>query len=112
MIINALYQYYQRLLEDPTSGVPRPGYNMARISFALNLSPEGELLDIIDLRVTEGKDYCPGIWKFQRGSGGHPTFLPIICGIMQTISLALTLKGSQRGLKSVLLALSNSTLPS
>lgn len=59
MIINALYQYYQRLLEDPTSGVPRPGYNMARISFALNLSPEGELLDIIDLRVTEGKRLLP-----------------------------------------------------
>jgi CRISPR-associated protein Csd1 len=59
MIINALYQYYQRLLEDPASGVARPGYNMARISFALNLSPEGELLDIIDLRVTEGKRLLP-----------------------------------------------------
>ncbi|AVX19276.1 CRISPR-associated protein, Csd1 family [Carboxydocella sporoproducens DSM 16521] len=55
MIINSLYQYYERLLEDPDSGVSRPGFNKVKVSFALIISNTGELLDIVDLREIKGK---------------------------------------------------------
>jgi len=50
MILQALNQYYQRLLNDDQSGVSRPGYSKAKVSFALVLSPAGQLLQVIDLR--------------------------------------------------------------
>lgn len=55
MIINALYQYYERLLEDEDSEVSRPGYSKAKVSYALVLSRKGNLVDIVDLRVEKGK---------------------------------------------------------
>lgn len=55
MIINALCEHYQRLLDDEHSGVSRPGYSKARVSFAAELSPAGELVNIIDLREQQGK---------------------------------------------------------
>lgn len=51
MIINALYKYYETLLNDNDSGVSRPGFSKARVGYCLVLSREGKLLDIIDLRV-------------------------------------------------------------
>lgn len=54
-MINALCQYYDRLLADENSGVSRPGYSRAKVSFALSLSRTGELLDIIDLHIEKGK---------------------------------------------------------
>lgn len=53
MILQALYQLYQRLLDEPGSGISPPGYSTARVSFALNLSETGELLDLIDLREVD-----------------------------------------------------------
>lgn len=47
MILQSLYNYYQILREDPDVEIAEPGYSTANVSFALNLSPEGELLDII-----------------------------------------------------------------
>jgi CRISPR-associated protein Csd1 len=54
VIINALYQYYERLLEDEDSGVSRPGYSKAKVSYAVVLSTDGELLSTIDLRNDKG----------------------------------------------------------
>ncbi|QIK37937.1 hypothetical protein GWK36_08015 [Caldichromatium japonicum] len=51
MILPSLYNYYQILLDDPDVEIAEPGYSAAKISFALNLSPEGELLDIIPFSV-------------------------------------------------------------
>jgi CRISPR-associated protein Csd1 len=51
LIINSLYQYYETLLDDQESGVSRPGYSKARVSYCLVLSGEGQLVNIIDLRV-------------------------------------------------------------
>jgi CRISPR-associated protein Csd1 len=51
MIISALNKYYQILVEDEKSGIPVYGYCRARVSFALNISLLGELLDIIPLKV-------------------------------------------------------------
>lgn len=46
MILQALYNYYQVLLKDESLDIAPPGYSAANVSFALNLSPTGELLDI------------------------------------------------------------------
>jgi CRISPR-associated protein Csd1 len=50
LILQALYQLYERLLEEPNSGISPPGYSKARVSHVLNLSESGGLLDVIDLR--------------------------------------------------------------
>lgn len=57
MILQSLYNYYKILLDDPDVEIAEPGYSSANVSFALNLSPEGELLDIIPLvsKVFDGK---------------------------------------------------------
>lgn len=54
MILQSLYDLYGRLLDDPESGVSKPGYSKARVSFAFNLSESGELLDAIDVRDASG----------------------------------------------------------
>lgn len=51
MIINALTKYYEILTEDEKSGIPLYGYSSAPVGFALNISSEGELLDVIPLKV-------------------------------------------------------------
>jgi len=57
MVLHALNRYYDILTSDPDSGVAPPGYCSTNISFALNLSPQGELLEIIPLlqQVQRGK---------------------------------------------------------
>lgn len=50
MILQALYQLYGRLLDEPDSDISPPGYSKAPVSYALNLSETGELLDVLDLR--------------------------------------------------------------
>jgi CRISPR-associated protein Csd1 len=54
-MINALCECYDRLLADEDSGVSRPGYSRAKVSFALILSESGDLLGVVDLRVEKGK---------------------------------------------------------
>ncbi|MEW6504886.1 MAG: type I-C CRISPR-associated protein Cas8c/Csd1 [Chloroflexota bacterium] len=55
MILQALYNYYQILLNDSPENVEiaEPGYSNAPVSYALNLSEDGELLDIIPLSMPE-----------------------------------------------------------
>ncbi len=55
MIINALYECYERLLEDEDSGISKPGCSKAKVSFALVLSKTGDLVNILDLRIEKGK---------------------------------------------------------
>ncbi len=50
MILQALYQLYGRLLDEPDSDISPPGYSKTGVSYALNLSKTGELLDVLDLR--------------------------------------------------------------
>lgn len=49
MILEALYRYYEILLKDPDVNIALPGYSAANVSFALNISRDGELLDIFPL---------------------------------------------------------------
>ncbi len=52
MVLQALNRYYGILANDPESGIAPPGYSVANVSFALNLSPQGDLLDVFPLLET------------------------------------------------------------
>ena len=47
MILQALTRYYDILVDDPDTEIAPFGYSTVGVSFALNLSAEGELLDIL-----------------------------------------------------------------
>jgi CRISPR-associated protein Csd1 len=53
MILQSLVRYYEILAADPDIDIPLPGYSKVGVSFALNLSRQGELLDIFPLFVQE-----------------------------------------------------------
>lgn len=53
MILQALNEHYQRLRDDPESGVAPPGYSLVYISFVIVLSETGELLDLFRLESEE-----------------------------------------------------------
>lgn len=57
MILQALTRYYDILSNDPESDIAPPGYSAIGISFALNISAKGELLDVLPLfeQVQRGK---------------------------------------------------------
>lgn len=55
MIIQSLCRYYDVLAEDKGATIAGPGYSNGKVSFALVLSPDGELLYIVDLRRDEKK---------------------------------------------------------
>lgn len=57
MILQALTRYYDILLKDDESDIAPPGYSAIGISYALNISAKGELLDVIPLfeQVQRGK---------------------------------------------------------
>lgn len=48
MILQSLVRYYEILAEQNL--VPSPGYCMAKVSYALHLSPDGELLGIVNVK--------------------------------------------------------------
>lgn len=51
MILQSLIKYYEILADDKESKIPKAGYSMANVSYAINLSSEGELLNIIPLKI-------------------------------------------------------------
>jgi CRISPR-associated protein Csd1 len=55
MILQSLYRYYQRLRENPAFNIAPEGFGPQKISFALDLAPDGNIAGVIDLRVPEGK---------------------------------------------------------
>jgi len=57
MILQALTRYYNILSNDPESDVAPLGYSATGVSFALNISSKGELLDVFPLfeQVQRGK---------------------------------------------------------
>lgn len=85
MILRSLYDFYQILREDPDVEIAEPGYSAVNINFALNISPEGELEDIIPLpskifdgRTTRDVDYIRMIVPEQvkrSGINPKPNFL-------------------------------------
>lgn len=62
MILPALHNYYEILKDDPEVDIAQEGYSNAPVSYALNLSETGELLDIIPLSapIQKGKKTVEG----------------------------------------------------
>ncbi|MGM9571263.1 MAG: type I-C CRISPR-associated protein Cas8c/Csd1 [bacterium] len=81
MILGSLVNYYNLLAEDGQSDIPRRGYSEAKVSYALNLSEAGELLNLIPLKVSDfkGKKMIPQVFivpeQKTRTSGVNPYFL-------------------------------------
>ena len=55
MILNALHDLYYRLLAADDPKIPTYGFSREKITFALVLSVEGEIQQVVDLRVEGGK---------------------------------------------------------
>ena len=78
MILQALNDYYQRLLTQDV-GIALPGYSQEKISYVLVLSSAGELVDVQDVRVQVGKKLQPRLISApqpeKRTSGVKSNFL-------------------------------------
>ena len=78
MILQALNDYYQRLLTQDV-GIALPGYSQEKISYVMVLSPDGELVDVQDVRVQAGKKMQPRLISApqpeKRTSGVKSNFL-------------------------------------
>lgn len=55
MILQALYDYYQRKVADPDSGVPPFGFEWKEIPFIIEIDPNGYLVQIEDTREGTGR---------------------------------------------------------
>ncbi|WP_322923758.1 type I-C CRISPR-associated protein Cas8c/Csd1 [Paenibacillus campi] len=79
MIIQSLYKRYEQLLQDTTSEMSKPGYSLDKVSFVLEISKDGELLNIVDIRTQKGKKKIPHRMTVPehpvRTSGIKPFFL-------------------------------------
>ncbi len=76
MILTALNNYYNRLIEQGTDDVPAFGFSQEQISFALVIDGKGELVDVISLMDTSGKTPRPRVMQVpqppKRSSGISP----------------------------------------
>lgn len=59
MILSALNDYYQRLLDDPAANISPPGYSQGKISYVIMLKENGEVIDVLDIQDTSGKKPVP-----------------------------------------------------
>jgi CRISPR-associated protein Csd1 len=59
LILQALNEHYQRLVKDKESGIAPPGYSVAKVSHAVVLDINGNLLDILPLSMQIGKKNLP-----------------------------------------------------
>lgn len=79
MILAALDRYYHRLASQ-AGKVPPYGFSDEKISFAIVLSAEGQVVAVDDLRVVDGKKSLPSLMSVPRpeirpGSGVSANFL-------------------------------------
>jgi CRISPR-associated protein Csd1 len=59
MILQALNNYYQRLLARGEEGLAPFGYSPEKISYEILLAPDGRVVDVTDIRDTSGKKPLP-----------------------------------------------------
>ena len=59
MILSALNDYYQRLLDNDPESISAPGYSQEKISYAIVLAEDGGVIDVLDIRDTSGKKPAP-----------------------------------------------------
>ena len=78
MILTALSQYYDRLVQDENVNIPAYGFSEQRISYVLVLSEQGELVDVVPHLTDEKKPkgrFMPVPQPAKRTSGIKPNFL-------------------------------------
>lgn len=61
MILQALVRYYQRLSDRNTEGISPYGYSLEKISYAILLSPDGQCVQVQDMRDATGKKPQPAM---------------------------------------------------
>ena len=61
MILQALNEHYQRLTEDPDSGVAPPGYSPAKVSHVIVIDKSGEIVDVWSISESKGKKSVPKV---------------------------------------------------
>ena len=61
MILQALNGYYERMSTHADSRIAPPGFSYQPISFAIVLAADGRVVDIDDLRESDGKKTAPAI---------------------------------------------------
>ena len=84
MILQRLSEYYDRISQDPATArvLPKPGYSLQQVSFAVVLRPDGTLSEKGLQPVTDGNDKKPRAGKLlvpgqskPPGNGINPCFL-------------------------------------
>lgn len=83
MILESLAAYYETLLARGVSGVPRSGWSAAKVSYGLELSPDGALIGLLPLKVPELRGTkqveVPQLltvpFQQEKGAGLNPNFL-------------------------------------
>ena len=55
MILKALADYYQRLVDDPSVDIAPVGFELKAIDFLIVLNKDGSFSDLLDIRDGEGK---------------------------------------------------------
>lgn len=79
LILTALYELYDRLLKDPTSGVAKPGYSEGSAVAAFELNQHGHLVRAVPLGTQKGKNVV-GLRlilpeRVKRTAGDAPNFM-------------------------------------
>lgn len=104
MILQALVNYYEQLAL--RGEISKPGWQEAKVSFALNLSGDGGLLNVLPLKTEDrqGKRTVERLPKIQvRYRRKRPRVLrPISSVRMPPICWVWTPRGSRSGRKSAL----------
>lgn len=59
MILSALNDYYQRLLDDDSANISPLGYSQGKISYVVMLKEDGGVLEVLDIQATSGKKPAP-----------------------------------------------------
>lgn len=79
MILSALNDYYDRLLDSGAEGIALPGYSQEKISYEILLAADGSVVDVNDIRDTSGKKPLPRVMSVpqpeKKASGIKSNFL-------------------------------------
>ncbi len=80
MILQSLYQLYDRLQDDPDYQIASPGHSLQKITFKVLLRPDGRLFEIQDARIPWNGQLRPQLVMVPgsakpSGSGLNPCFL-------------------------------------
>lgn len=74
MILQALNDLYERLADDASYELPRPGYSTQKVSFCVVIKPDGTLVDIQDARISRTETTKAGKEKTTQFS--RPVLVP------------------------------------